>query len=79
VVYRGAWNLLFIDSIFEVLRDGGWHSIQKVLKYSVNSEVKTLMAIRFLCRFGFITINKNEDQMRLTSPMFNFMSEIEAE
>jgi hypothetical protein len=74
-----ARNLLFIDSILRVLSDGGWHSIREVLEYSGNSEAKTLMAIRFLWRFGFVTINKNEDQMRLTSPMFNFMNEIEAE
>jgi hypothetical protein len=70
---------LLIDSILRVLSDGGWHSTQEVLNYSVNSEVKTLMVIKFLWRFGFVTLNKNEDKMRLTSPMFNFMREIEAE
>jgi len=79
VLYRGGTNLLFIDSILRVLSDGRWHSIREVLEYSVNSEVKTLMVIEFLWRFGFITTNKNEDQIRLTSPMFNFVSEIEAE
>ena len=74
-----ARNLLLIDSILRVLSDGGWHSIQEILEYSVNSEVKTLIAIEFLWKFGFVTINKNEDQVRLTSSMFNFMSEIEAE
>jgi hypothetical protein len=68
-----------IYSILRVLRDGERHSIREILEYSVSSEVNTLMAIRFLWRFGFVTINKNEDQMRLTSPMLNFMSEIEAE
>ncbi len=70
---------MFIDSILRVLSDGGWHSTREVLEYSVNSEVKTLMAIEFLWRFGFVTINKNEDQMKLTPPLFNFMREIEAE
>jgi hypothetical protein len=71
--------LLLIDSILRVLRDGGWHSILEILEYSVSSEVKTLMAIRFLWRFGFVTINKNGDQIRLTSPTLTFLSEIEAE
>jgi hypothetical protein len=80
VVYIWEAQILsFIDSILRLLSDGGWHRIQEVLDYSVNSEVKTLMAIRFLRRFGFVTVNKNENQMRLTSPMFNFLSEIEAE
>ena len=68
----------FIDSILRVLLDGSWHNMKEVLEYLGDSEVKTMMAIRFLWKFGFVDVRKNEDQVKLSSPMFNFMSEIEA-
>jgi len=70
--------LLFIDSIFRVLLDGSWHSIKEVLEYLGDSEIKTVMAIRFLWRFGFVDVDENENQVKLSSPMFKFMSETEA-
>jgi hypothetical protein len=70
--------LSLIDSILRVLFDDNWHSIKEVLEYLGDSEVKTVMAIRFLWRFGFIDVDENENQMKLSSPMFKFMSEIEA-
>jgi len=70
--------LLFIDSIFRELLDGSWHSIKEVLEYLGDSEIKTVMAIRFLWRFGFVDVDENENQVKLSSPMFKFMSETEA-
>ena len=68
----------FIDSILRVLFDGSWHSIKEVLEYLGDSEVKTVMTIRFLWRFGFVDVDENENQVKLSSPMFKLMSEIEA-
>jgi len=70
--------LSFIDSILRVLLDGSWHSIKEVLEYLGDSEVKTVMTIRFLWRFGFVDVDENENQVKLSSPMFKFMSETEA-
>ena len=67
----------FIDSILRALTDRSWHSIKEVLEYLGDSEVKTLMTIRFLWRFGFVDVDENENQVKLSSPMFKFMSEIE--
>jgi len=61
-----------------VLLDGSWHSIKEVLEYLGDSEVKTVMTIRFLWRFGFVDVDENENQVKLSSPMFKFMSETEA-
>jgi len=69
--------LSFIDSILRALTDRSWHSIKEVLEYLGDSEVKTVMAIRFLWRFGFVDVDENENQVKLSSPMFKFMSEIE--
>jgi len=69
--------LSFIDSILRALTDRSWHSIKEVLKYLGGSEVKTVMAIRFLWRFGFVDVDENENQVKLSSPMFKFMSEID--
>ena len=65
----------FIDSILRVLHDGSWHSIKEVLESVVDSEVKTMMTMRFLSRFGFIDVSKNENQLKLSSPMFKFLRE----
>jgi hypothetical protein len=70
--------LSFIDSILNMLSDGSWHSIKEVLEHSGCSEVKTVMIIKFLSRFGFAHLSKNEKQVKLSPPMFKFMSEIEA-
>ena len=67
----------FIDSILRALTDRSWHSIKEVLEYSGYSEVKTVMIIKFLLRFGFVDLSKNENQVKLSPPMFKFMSEIE--
>jgi len=61
-----------------VLLDGSWHSIKEVLEYLGDSEVKTVMTIRFLWRFGFVDVDENENQVKLSSPMFKFISETEA-
>ena len=68
----------FIDSILRVLLDGSWHSIKEVLEYLGDSKVKTVMSIRFLWRFGFVDVDENENQVKLSSPMFKFISETEA-
>jgi len=70
--------LSFIDSILRVLLDGSWHSIKEVQEYSEYSKVKTVIIIKFLSRFSFVDLSKNENQVKLSSPMFKFMSEIEA-
>jgi hypothetical protein len=67
----------FIDSILRVLLDGSWHSTKEVLKYLGDSEVKTLMTLRFLWRFGFVDVDENKNQVKLSPPMFKFMSETE--
>jgi len=69
--------LSFIDSILRALTDRSWHSIKEVLEYLGDSEVKTVMIIKFLLRFGFVDLSKNENQVKLSPPMFKFMSEIE--
>jgi len=61
-----------------VLLDGSWHSIKEVQEYSEYSKVKTVIIIKFLSRFSFVDLSKNENQVKLSSPMFKFMSEIEA-
>ena len=70
--------LSFIDSILRALTDRSWHSIKEVLEYLGDSEVKTVMTIRFLWRFGFVDVDENENQVKLSSPMFKFISETEA-
>lgn len=67
-----------MDSILMPLRDGSWHSVKEVQEYSGYSEVKTAIIIEFLSRFGFAYLSKNEKQVKLTPPMFKFISEIEA-
>ena len=67
----------FIDSILRVLTDGSWHIIKDVWEYSGYSENETVMIIKFLSNFGFIDLSKNENQVKLSPPMFKFMTEIE--
>ena len=61
-----------------MLSDGNWHSIKEMLEYLGDSEVKTVMAIMFLWRFGFVDVDENKNQVKLSPPMFKFMSETEA-
>jgi hypothetical protein len=35
-----------------------------------------LLTIRFLLRFGFIDVDENEEEVKLSSSMFKFMNEI---
>jgi len=69
--------LSFIDSILRVLTDESWHTIKDVSEYSGYSENKTVMIIKFLSNFGFIDLSKNENQVKLSPPMFKFMTGIE--
>jgi hypothetical protein len=68
--------LSFIDSILGVLADGNWHNVKEVLESVGDSKVKTVMTIRFLLRFGFVDLNKKENQVKLSSPMFKFIGKI---
>lgn len=67
----------FIDSILRVLTDGSWHSIKDLSEYSEYSENKTVIIIKFLSKFGFTDLNKNETQVKLSPPTLKFMTEIE--
>jgi hypothetical protein len=59
-----------------MLSDGSWHSIKEVLENSGCSEVKTVMIIKFLSRFGFADLSKNKKQVKISPPMFKFMGEL---
>jgi hypothetical protein len=69
--------LSFIDSILRMLVDGSWHSIKEVLDCLGDSEVKTEMTIKFLGEFGFVEMDRNKNHVKLSSPTFRFMNEIE--
>ena len=59
-----------------MLADGNWHNVKEVLESVGDSKVKTVMTIRFLLRFGFVDLNKKENQVKLSSPLFKFIGKI---
>ena len=69
--------MLLIDSILCALVDGSWHSINQVLECLGDSKVKTVMTIKFLWKFGFVDVDENENHVKLSSPMFKFMTRTE--
>lgn len=66
-----------IESILKALRDGDWHSINKVLECSEQYTIRTMIIINFLCHFDFVEVNKSRNQVRFTPPMFTFMNDSE--
>ena len=74
-----SWRLVLsiIDSILRVLTDGYWHNIKDVAEYFGYSEIKTVIIIKFLSEFGFVNLSKNKNQVKLSPPMFKFMTELQ--
>ena len=74
-----SWRLIltFLEPILITLRDGNWHSIKEVQEYSGYYEGKADLILEFLSGFGFVDLRKNENEVKLSPPMFRFIAEIE--
>ena len=67
----------FANTIIWLLRDGKWHSIKEIMQFSQGTKFKTLSALNFLLKFGFVDINKKEKKVKRCSPALEFIHKIE--
>ena len=68
--------MLLIDSIIASLTDGNWHRIEEILEYLGDTKAKTLSALMFLWKFGFVDVDDNEKHLKLSYPFANFITNV---
>ena len=65
-----------MDSIITTLADGNWHNIEEITEYLGDTKAKTLSTLMFLWKFGFVDVDDNEKQLKLSYLFANFMANI---
>jgi len=66
-----------VDTLFEVLRDGKWHSLNEIASKTGMNEEKTKLITAFLEEFSFIQINTEKRKVRLDALTRKFLEKIE--
>ena len=69
--------MLQLDNIIWLLRDGKWHTVREVYDHSSSSRIKTIITINFLREFGFVKTKGNNEQVKLSPSMINFVNKLE--
>ena len=62
-----------IDDVLEILEDGRWHDVREAVKKSGLNESKAEAVLGFLAEYNFITLNKEQQKVKLTSTMLKFL------
>lgn len=62
-----------IDDVLELLEDGRWHDVREAVKKSGLNESKAEAVLGFLAEYNFITLNKEQQKVKLTSTMLKFL------
>lgn len=61
------------NTIFRLLLDGKWYSIENIINFSQESEFKTMLVLKFLVKFDFVEINTKRKKVKLRSQTIEFL------
>ncbi|MGQ9566185.1 MAG: hypothetical protein ACUVT5_06545 [Candidatus Bathyarchaeales archaeon] len=66
-----------VDVLFEVLRDGEWHSLNEIISKTGMDKEKTKLIVSFLEEFDFIRMDREKKKVRLDVLTRRFLEKIE--
>ncbi len=63
------------DIIFELLKDGRWHTLEEINKEVGLQEGKLEEIVKFLKEYEFVQLDRRRRRARLTSSVLAFLKE----
>lgn len=70
-------ELLVVDEILELLRNGEWHGLGELADKSGVGERKVGLVADFLCGFGFLECDRKIGRVRLSRELLVFLRRVE--
>ena len=74
---RRKTSLAIIDEILHALQNGKWHDLEEVSEKTQLSLFKLELLTDFLAEYEFIELDQKKQRTRLTTPLLNFVREIQ--
>jgi DNA-binding IclR family transcriptional regulator len=68
--------LLEIDRVTDVLRNGEWHKLSKIVEECKLPKVKVEVILKFLAEYGFIETNNGDRKVKISPSLQSFLKEI---
>ncbi len=65
-----------IENIFELLKDGKWHTIQEISEKTNLHEFRVEIMTQFLADYSFIRFKKGEKRAKLTTIFADFLKKL---
>lgn len=72
---KEAQDLLEIEQVIGVLKDGEWHESDEIREKCELSEVKVESILKFLAEYGFIEINGSGRKVKVGVSLQKFLEE----
>jgi len=66
-----------IDNILLLLKDGEWHDLNQIAEKLPISPAKAELAVSFLAEYNFVKLTENTTKVKLQSPLFRFINELQ--
>lgn len=73
---RVAMYMKSVDDVLELLEDGEWHSLEKVMQQLKLDDFKAGIIFDFLAEYGFIEIDEKGIKGKLVPSFQTFLREI---
>ncbi len=75
IVRLGSLNLLEIDLVINILKNGEWHELSKIFEKCNLSEVKVEIILKFLVEYGFIETDGCGRKVKVSPSLQKFLEE----
>ena len=70
-------NLLAIDQILELLKNGEWHGLKEIADKTGLQEFKVEVITSFLAEYNFLEFNKKEKKIKMSPELLLFLRKVE--
>jgi DNA-binding IclR family transcriptional regulator len=70
-------NLLAIDQILKLLKNGEWHGLKEIAEKIGLQEFKVEVITSFLAEYNFLNFNKKENKIKISPELLFFLKKVE--
>lgn len=65
-----------LENILKFLEDGKWHDLKEIGKKIELQDLEVKSLVKFLARYNFIKLDKEEEKAKLGPPVHDFLKKI---
>ena len=66
-----------VNGTFNVLQDGKWHELDEIAEKYRLRRLQVDIVINFLAEYDLVTLDKENQKVKFTPPMFRFIIKIQ--